>query len=137
MPERLAEEDLPLVDGVEHPGGLAPRVRAHVGLLGVPAEPEGNHAHARQRRVAVQDPGQGVLERGAVVDARAEDDLAVDLDAAVEQHLQPAQAGRPLRVAQHACAELGVGGVDGDEERAEALGEDALRIELGEAGRAW
>ena len=47
---------------------------------------------------------------------------------------QPAQAGGALGVAQHARPQLGVGGVDGDEERAEALGEDALRIELGEAG---
>ena len=93
-------------------------VRAHLGLVGVAAQPERDRAHARQPRVAVQDAGQRVLERRAVVDAGAHDDLAVHLDAAVEEDLQPAQAGRPLRVAQHVRPQLGVGGVDGDEQRA-------------------
>jgi hypothetical protein len=48
--------------------------------------------------------------------------------------LEPAQAGRPLGIAQHVGPQLGVGAVDRDEERAEALGEDAFGIELGEPG---
>ncbi len=110
-------------------------VRPHLGLLGVPAEPEGHRAHAGQRRVAVQDAGHGVLERGAVVDAGADDDLTVHLDPPVEEHRQPTQAGGPLGVAQHARPQLGVGRVDRDEERSQPLGEDALRVELGEAGQ--
>ena len=110
-------------------------MRAHLGLVGVAAQPERDRAHAGEPRVAVEDPGQRVLERGAVVDARADDDLAVHLDAPVEEDLQPAQAGRALRVAQHVRPQLGVGGVDGHEQRAEALGEDALGVELGETGQ--
>ena len=96
--------------------------------------PEGHGPDAGQRRVEVQDAGQGVLERGAVVDPGADDDLTVHLDAPVEQHLEPAQAGRALGVAQHLRPQLGVRGVDGDEQWAEALGQDAFRVELGEPG---
>ena len=56
------------------------------------------------------------------------------LDAPVEKDLQPAQAGGALRVAQHVRPQLGVGGVDRHEQRAEALGEDAFGVELGETG---
>jgi hypothetical protein len=102
--------------------------------LEIAAESERDRPHARQPGVAVEDAGQGVLQRGAVVDARADHDLAVDLDAPVEQDLEPAQAGRPLRVAQHVGPEVGVGGVDGHEQRAEALGQDPLEVQLGEPG---
>ena len=54
---------------------------------------------------------------------------------AVEQDLEPAQAGRPLRVAQHVRPQLGVRRVDGDEQRPEPLGQDPLGVELGEAGQ--
>ena len=114
--------------------GLVEGVRAHLGLLGVAAESERHRPHAGQRRIAVQDPGQGVLERGAVVDARADDDLAVHLDPPVEEDLEPAQAGGSLRIAQHVRPQLGVGRMDGHEQRPEAFGQDALGIELGEPG---
>ena len=135
VPERLAEQALPLVDRVEHASGLSGRVRAHLVLVGVAADSERHCAHARQPWVPVQDPGQRVLEGGTVVDSRAHDDLSVHLDPPVQQHLEPAQAGRSLGVAQHLRPQLGIRGVDGDEERAEPLGQDPLGVELGEAGQ--
>ena len=135
MPERPPEQALPLVDRVEDAPCLVLRVRAHLVLVGVAADPEWHCAHTRQPGVSVQDPGQRVLESGAIVDAGADDDLAVHLYPPVEEHLEPAQAGRSLRVAQHARPQLGIRGVDGDEEWAQPLGEDALRVELGETGQ--
>ena len=108
---------------------------AHLALVGVAADSERHCAHARQPGVPVQDPGQRVLEGGTVVDARAHDDLSVHLDPPVQQHLEPAQAGRSLWVAQHLRPQLGIRGVDGDEERAQPLGQDPLGVELGEAGQ--
>ena len=105
---------------------------AHLGLVGVLADPEGHGPHAGQCGVAVQDARQGVLERRTVVDAGADDDLAMHLDAPVEQHLEPPQAGGTLGVAEHVRPQVGVRGVDGDEQRPQALSQDALRIELRE-----
>ena len=48
--------------------------------------PSGHDPDRGQLRVLVEHAGQRVLERHAVVDARADDDLAVHLDAPVEQH---------------------------------------------------
>ena len=126
---------LPLGHGVDDEGRLLGRVGPHLGLVGELADAQRHDADRGQRGVPVQDAGQGVLERRGVVDARADDDLAVHLDAPVEQDAEPAQAGRPLGVAQHVGPQLGVGAVDGDEEGPEALGEDALGIELGEPGQ--
>ena len=61
-------------------------------------------------------------------------DLAVDLDVVVEQGPQPAQAGGPPAVAQQVGAHLGVGGVDGDVQGRQALGDHPLEVQLGEAG---
>ena len=134
MPQRLLEEVLPLADGVEDPLRFLQGVGTHLGLVGVAAEPERDRTHAREPRVAVQNAGQRVLERGAVVDPRADDDLAVHLNAPVEEDFQPAQAGGALRVAEHVGPQLRIGRVDGHEQRAETLGEDAFRVELGETG---
>ena len=125
---------LPLGHGVDDVRRLSRRVGAHLGLIGELADAERDDTDRGQLGVLVEDAGQRVLERGPVVDARADHDLAVHLDAAVEQHAQPAQAGGALGVAQHVGPQLGVGAVDRDEEGAEALGEDALGIELGETG---
>ena len=84
--------------------------------------------------IAVEHAGQGVVEHGAVVDARAHHHLAVHLDAVVEQGPQPAQAGGAAPVAQHLGPHPGVGGVDADVERAQALGQHPLEVGLGEAG---
>ena len=62
-------------------------------------------------------------------------DLPVHLDAAVEQGSKPTQAGGATAVAQQAGADVGIGGVDGDEQRAQPLGEDPLEVHLGEAGQ--
>ena len=98
----------------------AARVRAHLGLGGVRAHAERHDADGRELREAVEHAEQRVVEHGAVVDARAHDDLAVHLDAGVEQRREPAQARRAAPVAQQPGAHLGVGGVDAHVERARA-----------------
>ena len=69
-----------------------------------------------------------------VVDTGADHDLAVDLDAVVEQGPQPAQAGGAPPVAQHAGPDLGIGGVNAHPQRRQALGDDPFEVGLGEAG---
>ena len=64
----------------------------------------------------------------------AHDDLAVHLDAVVEQRPQPAQARGAAAVAEHLGADVGVGGVDRHVERAQPLGDDPLEVGLGEPG---
>ena len=79
-------------------------------------------------------PGQRVVEHRAVVHAGAHDDLAVHLDAVVEQRPQPAQARGAPPVAQHVGPHVGIGGVDADVQRRQPLGDDSLEVGLGEAG---
>ena len=109
-------------------------VQAHRRLGVEPAEPERHDGHRRQLRVLVEHAGQRVVEHRAVVDARAHHDLAVHLDAVVEQGPQPAQARRRRAGSQHPGAHLGVGGVDADVQRRQALGDHPLEVGLGEAG---
>ena len=97
--------------------------------------PSGTQATRGQLGEAVEHAGQGVVESVAVVDPGADHDLAVDLDAVVEQGPQPAQAGRPPTVAQHAGPDLGVGGVDAHPQRGQALGHHPLEVGLGEPGQ--
>jgi hypothetical protein len=125
---------LPCLDGVEHAFRLGARVGPHVGLGAVVAHAERDDADRREARIPVEDPEQRLVERVPVVDPGAHDDLAVHLDAAVEQGAEPAQAGRAAAVAEQAGAQLGVGGVDADVQRAELLGEHALEVGLGEPG---
>ncbi len=126
---------LPPLHGVAHGGGLLRGVGAHGLLVGEPAHPEGDAGHGGQGGVAVEHAGQGVVQDGAVVPARAHHHLPVHLDAPVEQGPQPPQAGRPPAVAQQVGPDVGVGGVDGDEQRAEPLGQHPLEVHLGEPGQ--
>ena len=109
-------------------------MRAHLGLAVVRAHAERHDAERREPREPVEHAEQRVVEHGAVVDARAHDDLAVHLDAGVEQQREPAQARRAAPVAQQPRADVGVGGVDAHVERAEPLGDDPFEVGLGEAG---
>src|SRR6478735_2106793 len=93
---------LPGLDRVDDLLGLRTRVGAHVGLGGVVAHAERDDADRREAREAIQDPEQRVVERVAGVDARAHDNLAVHLDAAVKQRREPPQARRATTVAQQA-----------------------------------
>ena len=115
--------------------GLLERVGAHFGLVGVAAEPEGDRPHAGEPRVPVEDPGERVFEGGAVVDPGAHDDLAVYFDPPVQEDLQPTQTGRPLGIPQHLRPQFRICRVDRHEQRPQSLGQDALRIELGETGQ--
>ena len=103
--EGRVEQPCQTGDGVEDVLGLAEGV-GRMSLVGERLSPAGP-PHARQARVAVEDPGQRVVRGVAVVDPRADHDLAVHLNAAVEQDLEPAQAGGALRVAQHGAAARG------------------------------
>ena len=107
---------------------------AHLVLAVVRADPERHHADRRQRGEAVEHAEQRVVEHRAVVDTRAHHDLAVHLDARVEEQLEPAQARRAAPVAQEPRAHVGVGGVDAHVQRTEAFGDHAFEIGLGEAG---
>jgi hypothetical protein len=133
-PQHLEEGRLPGLDAVDHRGRLGPRVGPHPLLPVEAAHAERHHGHRSQLREPVEHPRQGVVEDGTVVDAGAHHDLAVDLDAGVEQRPEPAQAGGTPPVAQHLGPDVGVGGVDADVEGAEALGHHPLQVGLGEAG---
>jgi len=113
---------------------LGQRVRTHARLGVEPADPEGYDAQRGEVGEAIEDPSHRVVEDRAVVQAGAHDDLAVHLDAVVEQGSQPAQAGGAPPVSQHLHAHLGVGGVDRHVERAQPLGHHPLEVRLGEAG---
>ena len=132
--ERAREALLPRRDDVEHPDRFGAGVRAHVGLGGVVADAERHDADGGEPRVAVEHAEQRVVERVAVVDARAHDHLAVHLDPAVEQRRQPAQARCAPTVPEQPGAQLGIGGVDAHVERTELLGEHTLEVGLGEPG---
>ena len=132
--ERAREAALPRRDDVEHTLRLGARVRPHVGLGGVVADAERHDADGGEPREAVEHTEQRVVERFAVVDARADHHLAVHLDPAVEQRAEPAQAGGAAPVAEQAGAQLGIGRVDAHVERAELLRQHALEVGLGEAG---
>ena len=79
--------------------------------------------------------GDALVERRAVVDAGAEHQLRVRLDAHVGQAAQLRHDLRGARVAQQAAAQRRVGGVDRDVQRAEALLDDALPVVLFEVGQ--
>ena len=96
--------------------------------------PRGTQATLASSGYSSSTPARVALQDLAVVDAGADDDLAVHLDAAVEERPQPAQARGAAAVAQHPGAYLGVGGVDGDEQRRQPFGEHPLEVRLGEAG---
>ena len=131
----VEEGVLPQLHRVAHRGRLVPGVGPHGRFVGEPAHPEGDAGHGGQGRIAVEHTGQGVVQDGAVVAAGAHHHLAVHLDAPVEQGLQPSQAGGPAAVAQQVGPDVGIGGVDGDEQRAEPLGEHPLEVHLGEPGQ--
>ena len=109
-------------------------MRPHPRLGVVAADAERHDAERGELGVAVEHAGQGVLEDGTVVDAGAHHDLAVHLDAVVEQRAEPAQARGAPAVPEHLGPHLGVGGVDRDVERAEPLGDHPLEVGLGEPG---
>jgi hypothetical protein len=133
-PDGGEERLLPLLHRVADRSRLASGVRSHRLLLGEPAHPEGHAGHRGQRGVAVEHAGEGVGQDRSVVLAGAHHHLPVDLDAALEQGLEPPQAGRPAAVPQQLGADVGIGGVDGHEQRAEPLGQHPLEVHLGEPG---
>ena len=83
--QAVEAQPLPLLDGVDHGGGFGRRVGAQPGAGGVAADPERHGRHAGQVGEAVEDPAHGVLQRVPVVHAGADHELAVDLDAGVEE----------------------------------------------------
>ena len=96
------------------------------------ADPQRDDTDAGDCGEAVEERQQGLLEYRCVVDTGADDHLGVDLDAIVEEDVEPPETGRPPGVPQETGPNVGVGGVDGDVERAQALGDDPLGVELGE-----
>ena len=107
----------------------------HRRLFGEPAHPEGHDGDGHELGEAVEDAGEGPVQHLGVVQARADDHLAVDLDAVVEQAAQPPQAHGAAAVAEHAGAHDRVGSVYRDIERREPLLEHPLEVGLGETGQ--
>ena len=134
MAERLLVQGLPLPHQAVYRLGLGGRVRSQFRLAGEAADAERDDPHRGEPRVLVEDPGEGVLEHGAVVDAGAHHDLPVHLDARLEQDPEPAQACGTPGIAQHVGPHGRIRGVDGHVERSQALVDDSLGVELGEAG---
>ena len=133
--EHGREDVLPVVDRVDDRRRLGDGVQPHRRLGVELRQAQRDDGHRRQVGEAVEDPGHRVVEHGAVVDAGTHDDLTTHLDPVVEQRPQPAQAHPAPRVAQHAAADLGIGGVDAHVERRQPLGHDPLEVGLGEAGQ--
>ena len=132
-PERGDKPVLPFLDQVDDRRRLRGRVRPHLRLGRVVAHAKGNHAERRERREAVEDTEQRVVEDVVVVDAGADHHLAVHIDARVEQRREPAEAGRAPPVTEQPRADVGVGSVDADVERAQLLRHHPLEIGFGEA----
>ena len=84
-PEQLEERLLPALHDVDDAGGLGRRVQPHRRLGVELRQAERHDRHRRQLGVTVEHAGQRVVEHVTVVDARADHDLAADLDAVVEQ----------------------------------------------------
>ncbi len=134
-PERREVDVLPVLDRVDHRSRLVDRVLPQVRLRVEPGDPQRHDGDGGQLWVLVEDAGERVVEPRSVVDTRADDELATDLDAVVEQGPQPAQARRAPAVAQHRRPQLGIGRVDRDVQRRQALGDDPFEIGLGEPGQ--
>jgi hypothetical protein len=123
-----------LFNELDHDHSLRFGVGPHRLLVVETAHSERHARDAGELGVLVENARQRPLQDVAVVDARADDDLAVHLDATVQERPQPAQACGAPAVAEHAGAHLGVGRVDRDEQRREPFGQDPFEVRLGEAG---
>ena len=108
---------LPVLNHIHDRRGLVPPMDPHGRLRRVPAHPERDACERLELGVLIENANQRVLQDNPVVDARAEDDLAVHLDPGIEQRPQPPEAGRAPRVAQQAGPDLGIGGVNAHPQR--------------------
>ena len=132
-PEGLARASLIGLDEAHH--GARRRDVVGVGALEAAAVLGVAERHDGERGDA--GPGLHPVERGrelgAVVDAGAEHDLGVDLDAAGEQALEHLDS--PVgTAADEAAAHLRADRVDGDVHRREAALDDAVRLLVGDVG---
>ena len=111
-----------------------------IGLQLVQPLPVGCHAgrhdcDAAHLRAQRQQVVQRAAQLGAVVDAAAEHQLAVELDAAGRQFGQVLQRFAAALVGQHPHAQLRVGGVYRDKDGADVHLEDAVDLTVGEVGQ--
>ena len=81
----------------------------------------------------VEDSSEGVVEDSAVVDARADNDLALDRNVVIEKCSEPPQAHSATWVLQHCTTDVGIGCMNTDVEWREPLGHYPLKIGFGEA----
>ena len=128
------ERLLPAGHRVAHGRRLLPGVGPHPLSVREPAYPERDTGHGGQGRIAVEHTGQRVLQHRSVVLVGAHHDLPVHLDSSVEKGTQPSQAGRPPSIAKKVGPDVGIGGVDGDEQRTQPLGQHPLEVHFGEPG---
>jgi hypothetical protein len=91
-------------------------------------EAEGDDGDGEEAGAEGGEVADGSLELVAVVPAGTEDDLGVDVDAALGEAAERVHdRGRALD-AEHAQAKFRIGGVDGDVHRGELLFNDALEV---------
>lgn len=86
-----------------------------------------------ENSISVRIP-QGAAQLVAVVPAGADDDLPVHDDAGLTEPAHIFQRAHGVLVAQHGAVELGVRGVDGDVDGADAQINDALSLPLRQIG---
>ena len=93
------------------PGGLL--VKGHQGVQALPVAGEAHRHTGHAEKPLPQGPEllQSVLQGGAVVDAGAQHNLAVEVDAPLRQPVQVAQGVPGEPVVHHGAAQLGVHGV--------------------------
>ncbi len=132
--EHRQEGRLPPLDGLDDGAASAAVWGRMFGSVEYRLTPSGTAHIVASVRVLVEHAGEGVVEHDSVVEAGAHHDLTVDLHAVVEQRPQPPQRGGASTVAEHPRAHLGIGGVDGDEQRRQPLGHDPLEVALREPG---
>ena len=125
-----------LLQNIQRFGGRIPVIgRQRVQALAVGRDPRRHCSDAAHPGTQRQQVVQRAAQLRAVVDAPAQHQLAVHLDAALRQLLQVGQRFAAPLVGQHPGAQHRVGGVDRDEDGADVHLNDAVDLPVGEVGQ--
>ncbi|MNS72615.1 hypothetical protein D3C72_1060330 [compost metagenome] len=125
----VAEVLLPALQQLDRLAGLLLRDGRELGQIRPElSQPHRHHRDGQERRDEGLQVPERALELGAVVHARAEDHLDVEVDAVVREPLEVAEDAPGLGMLDHLDAQLGVGGVHADVQRAQPVLEDALPV---------
>ena len=123
------------VDDAQDGAGLFLVHRVQMGqMLPVSGEPHGHHRHALYRGIQRRQVGQRLFQLRPVVPAGAADDLRVDLYPCPGKGIQMPQTFAAPGIAQHFCAQVGVGGMHRDVQRRDVHADDPVRVLVAEIG---